>query len=201
METIERVSPFTLAPNPWNSNKVDRPNFEKLKKSLQSLGSFKPIIVRELEDGSHQILGGYHRNEAAKELGLETVPIYSVGQIDDDRAKEISLVDNARYGEDDTELLSQLLDSIETDLLEEIMPDAPITLPDTEDLSEAINEAIASSREEDDTHKTLKFRLEVEKAEEIEAILSKVAYDNEFKYPDGYSNFSEALYYILVLDK
>lgn len=201
MEVIERLSPFTLVPNPWNTNKVDRDNFERLKKSLQSLGSFKPIIVRELDDGSKQILGGYHRNEAAKELGFETVPVLSLGTIDDDRAKEISLVDNARFGQDDVELLAKLLDEMDTTLLENIMPDIPTVELTTEDLSDAIAEELARDRDEDDGYKNLKFRLEIDKAEEIEAVLSKVAFDKGFRYPDGYSNFSEALYYILVMSK
>jgi hypothetical protein len=191
------ISPFALLPNPWNSNKVDRENFEKLKKSLTELGSFKPIVVRKVGD-DYQILGGFHRCEAAKELGLETVPIVNLGEIDDNKAKQISLVDNTRYGEDDTELLSKLLDSMETDLLVEIIPEAPLDLPDTDDLTDRLTEELRKEREEEDTHKTLKFRLEIEKAEEIEAILSKTASDYGFMYPDGYSNYTEALYFLLI---
>lgn len=201
MEVIERVNPFSLIPNPWNTNRVDRENFDKLKKSLQSLGSFKPIVVREMEDGTLQILGGYHRNEAAKELGFETVPIFNIGNVDDARAKEISLVDNARYGQDDTEALAKLLDELDTELLDDIMPEGPVVLPDMEDLTNELAEELARERDAEETHKSLKFRLEIEKAEEIEAILSKIAFDKDLKYADGYSNYSEALYHALVLDK
>lgn len=197
---LKNVSPFDLKANKWNSNRVDRENFEKLKKSLQSLGSFKPILVRQVE-GEYQILGGYHRVEAAKELGFATVPIWNLGEIDDARAKEISLVDNTRYGEDDAEALSKLLDSMETDLLIEILPEAPVELPDTEDLVEKLDEELKKERETEEEYKVLKFRLESEKAEEIETILSKVAFDKGLRYPDGYSNFSEALYHALILDK
>ena len=197
---LENINPFDLHPNPWNSNKVDRENFEKLKKSLNTLGNFKPIVVRQIDD-VYQILGGYHRNEAAKELGAKTVPVINLGTISDARAKEISLVDNTRYGQDDSELLDRLLDSMETDLLIEIMPDLPVTVEDTTDLTDKLTEELRKEREEDDTHKYLKFRLETEKAEEIEAILSKVAFEHGYKYPDGYSNFSEALYHVLILEK
>lgn len=192
---LKQISPFELKPNPWNSNQVNRENFEKLKKSLQSLGSFKPIVVREVE-GSFQIIGGYHRNEAAKELGFPIVPIVNLGAIDDDRAKEISLVDNTRYGEDDTELLSKLLDEIDTELLADILPDAPVELPELDDSTSILDDEL--KREDEDEFKTLKFRLDIDKAEEIEGILARYCFDKGIKHPDGYSNYAEALYILLT---
>lgn len=195
-----KLNPFDLKANPWNSNRVDRKNFEKLKKSLQSLSCFKPVIVRTLPDGTYQILGGYHRNEAAKELGFKTVPVLNIGsKIDDDRAKEISLVDNTRYGEDDAEALSKLLDSFETDLLAEIIPDMPtVELPDTDDALAKLDEEMKALKEEESDFKMLKFKLPIDKAEEIEAVLSRIAYDFDYKYPDGYSNFNEALHHLAL---
>lgn len=198
---LETISPFALKANPWNTNKVDRENFDKLKLSVKNLGNFKPVIVRQLEDGSFEIIGGYHRVEVAKELGFPTVPIVNLGELDDSRAKEISLVDNTRYGEDDTELLSKLLDEIDTELLTAIMPDAPETLPDIEDASKAIEEEIERERSEESEFKTLKFKLDIDRAEEIEAVLSITAHDKGFTFPDGYSNWSEALYHLLVVEK
>lgn len=193
---LKNISPFELRANPWNSNKVDRPAFQKLKASLQSLGSFKPILVRETALG-FEIIGGYHRCEAAKELGFKTVPVINLGAIDDQRAKEIGLVDNTRYGEDDTELLSKLLDEVDQELLADILPDAPVELPDIDDSTSELDDGLGDTTE--DTHKTLKFKLEIGKAEEVEAILSKIAQEKKLRYPDGYSNFSEALYHALVL--
>jgi ParB family chromosome partitioning protein len=191
---LENVNPFELKANKWNSNRVNRENFEKLKKSLKSLGTFKPAIVRETDSG-YEILGGFHRVEAAKELGIPLVPVLNIGKIDDDRAKEISLVDNTRYGEDDAEALAKLLDSFETELLEEILPESPvIEIPETEDALAKLSDELKKSKETEDEYKVLKFRLETEKAEEIESILSKIAFEKNIRYPDGYTNFSEALY-------
>lgn len=191
---LRNISPFELKANSWNTNRVNRENFEKLKKSLQALSCFKPILVREIDAG-FEILAGYHRNEAAKELGFPVVPIINIGKIDDDRAKEISLVDNTRYGEDDTEALNKLLDSFETNLLEEILPElVSVEIPETADALEKLHEELKKTKEDESEFKVLKFRLESEKAEEIEAILSKVAFEKNIRYPDGYANFSEALY-------
>lgn len=197
---LHSISPFDLVPNPWNTNRVDRDNFEKLKKSLTSLGSFKPVVVRQVE-GKFQILGGYHRVEAAKELSFPTVPIINLGEIDDDRAKEISLVDNTRYGEDDTELLAKLLEDMDTELLTDIMPDIPVTLEAVDADLEDLDKELRKEREEDENSKVLRFRLDLDKAEEIESVLDRVAFVNNYKRGDGYADFSEALYHVLVRDK
>jgi ParB family chromosome partitioning protein len=201
---LKELDPYSLMPNPWNSNKVARNEFEKLKKSLTKHTAFKPVIVRKLDDGTLEILGGYHRVEAAKELGWETIPTLILKDISDEQAKEISLIDNTRYGEDDKELLDKLLEELgdfpglmeiipETELIE--MPEEVLILEELEEPKKS--EAV----EKDETHKVIKLRLEIDKAEEIEAILSKVAYDNDYKYQDFNSNFGDALYHILVLDK
>lgn len=195
------LDPFTLVPNPWNSNKVGRAAFDKLKLSLTAHGAFKPIVVRELPDGSLQIIGGFHRNEAAKELGWESVPVVNLGSIPDSQAKEISLIDNTRYGEDDKELLEKLLSEIEDiSALEAVLPaDELIELPDGDTL---IDEVMKEAKEDGpETVKTLKFKLDIDKAEEVEAVLSAIAYDNDYKYADGISNFGEALYHALVIEK
>lgn len=195
-------SPFDLKGNPWNSNVVERPAFEKLKKSMERHGSFKPVVIRTLPDGTFQILGGFHRNEAAKELGWKEVPTFDVGEISDSRAKEIALLDNTRYGTDDEELLDKLLSEIEDlDVLAEILPETvELELPDVIDETEKMAEEIMERKEPDDTHKTLHFKYEIEKAEEIEAILSETAMKHGYQYSDGYSNFAEALYHLLVLE-
>src|SRR5437762_10365036 len=96
------VDPRLLQPNPWNTNVVSPDNEAKIDASNQRLGMFKPIIVRELPDGTLQILGGAHRRESAIRLGWDQVPVFNVGPVSDKQAKEIGLADNARYGHDDT---------------------------------------------------------------------------------------------------
>lgn len=78
---ILQVEVGRLQPNPWNTNAVGLQNFEKLKGSIDRLGFFKPILARELPDGSFQILGGEHRWRAAIEQGITTVPVITVGHL------------------------------------------------------------------------------------------------------------------------
>lgn len=89
--TILQVEVANLRPNPWNTNSVGAQNFEKLKGSIEKLGFFKPILARELDGGIFEILGGEHRWRAAMEQGISTVPVMSVGKINDLVAKQMSL--------------------------------------------------------------------------------------------------------------
>jgi hypothetical protein len=59
-----------------------------------------------------EIIGGEHRWIAAKKIGLKEIPVINLGPISDEKAKEISVIDNARYGTDDTLALADLLKSI-----------------------------------------------------------------------------------------
>lgn len=114
--TILQVEVANLRPNPWNTNSVGAQNFEKLKGSIEKLGFFKPILARELDGGIFEILGGEHRWRAAMEQGISTVPVISVGKINDLVAKQISLVDNERYGEDDQVALQRLIEEIQSEI-------------------------------------------------------------------------------------
>jgi hypothetical protein len=108
---FDLLDPKTLTPNPWNTNRLTPEAEMKLENSLVK-GIFKPIIVRELEDGTLQILGGENRNLAAQRIGITQVPVLNLGVIDDHRAKEISVIDNGRYGQDDANALAALLREI-----------------------------------------------------------------------------------------
>lgn len=48
---IEQVPINQLTPNPYNTNVVSPDNEEKIKESLRRFGQFKPILVREQEEG------------------------------------------------------------------------------------------------------------------------------------------------------
>lgn len=108
------VDPTLLKANPWNTNHVSSANEAKIDASVVKLGMFKPVLVRTLPDGTLQIIGGQHRVESALRLKLKTVPYHNLGAISDQQAKEIGLVDNARYGADDTLQLAELLEGLGT---------------------------------------------------------------------------------------
>jgi len=63
---------------------------EKVMKSIQEFGFKVPIVV----DAEKVVLAGHTRLLAAKELGLEKVPVIVAADLDDAKAKAFRLADN-----------------------------------------------------------------------------------------------------------
>ena len=211
MELID-LDPTFLQPNPWNSNVVTADNQERLQASIEHLGLFKPIIVREI-DGGHQILGGENRREQALLLGHATVPCLNLGVIDDIKAKEISLADNIRYGSDDGSRLAAILADLgdineltarlpisDVDLTT-IMSAATLNPEDLEipedtitDAEDILNEP---SLKPSKTHETIRFRVPIEDASRVRDIIKRVQDKQDFNDEDAASNAGNALVHIL----
>lgn len=68
------VSIDRLVPNPKNERKTFR-NMDWLVKSIQSVGILEPLIVEPLEAERYLIVIGERRYRAAKQVGLDRVPI------------------------------------------------------------------------------------------------------------------------------
>lgn len=64
-----------LKPNPWNPNKVARPEMELLKISIRKSGFCFPLVVMKESEDSYMIVDGFHRHLVAKEFGMEYVPV------------------------------------------------------------------------------------------------------------------------------
>jgi len=137
-----------LTNNPWNPNRVDPENEQKIKNSIESVGAFKPIIVRELDDGTLQILGGQHRADYYRDNNIEA-PIINLGKIDDIQARKILLADNARYGEDDSTVLAEIYQAF-ADADEDISSMLPISNEDITSLMGATTIDLDSLELEDE---------------------------------------------------
>lgn len=90
-----------LHENDWNSNRMDEEHFDGLVQSIQDYPDMlkaERVVVRDIGDG-HEILGGAHRFRAAKLLEFDEMPVGSVGEVSDDKAKLISLILNNRGAE------------------------------------------------------------------------------------------------------
>ncbi|MBM0745346.1 ParB/RepB/Spo0J family partition protein (plasmid) [Phormidium sp. CLA17] len=66
---------------------------EQLTQSVKEHGILEPLLVRGLPDGKYELVAGERRYRAAKEAGLEEVPI-SVRELDDEQALQIALIEN-----------------------------------------------------------------------------------------------------------
>lgn len=201
------VATELLRPNSWNTNVVSPDNELKLRQSVERFGIFKPIICRELHDGTLEILGGQHRWQTARELGIETVPVVNLGTVPDERAKEIGLVDNGRYGEDDTLALAELLRDLDPAImeimpfsegeLENIFSTTSIALEDLDQHPEELPDLSASATKPVKTHQIMRFKVPVEDAEWVQKLVESTMNAQGFIDDDAMSNAGNAIVHLL----
>jgi ParB family chromosome partitioning protein len=67
---------------------------EGLTASIKENGILQPLTVRELENGNFELIAGERRLRAAKDAGLETVPVYILSVDTDVEMMEYALVEN-----------------------------------------------------------------------------------------------------------
>lgn len=65
----------SLVPNPANPNEQDERTFNALCEAIEEEGFIDPIAAVDLGDGTYEIVGGEHRWDAAKVLGIDRVPV------------------------------------------------------------------------------------------------------------------------------
>lgn len=209
---FEKVDPKLVKPSPWNANVVSHENEEKLRASLDRLGMFKPVILRTLDDGTLECLGGWHRCEQAVELGYDEVPAFNLGQISDEKAKEISLADNARYGIDDTLKLSEIIGDLNVSTLENILPwtnrdiaalTASLSIDidnldlDEPELPDVIDDEPQDRNKPTKTHQNLRFRNSINDAARISTLINKTMEEQGFTTEDAMTNAGDALAFLL----
>ena len=216
MQAIEFlvVSVDLLRKNTWNTNRVSADNEAKIRRSIERNGMFKPIIVRQIgELDGYEIIGGEHRWEQAIELGETEVPIANLGYIHELHAKEIGVIDNARYGADDTLSFAELLKEIGADgdlqdflpygsaELDAIFSASSIELSDLEideDFDKDPDELEAPIVRDPKTHTVMRFKISLGDAERITALISKTQKAHGLTTGDDLTNAGDALVHVLL---
>ena len=79
-----------LEPDPSNPRRDSRQQVAAIARSIETFGFTAPILV----DGKNRIVAGHGRLEAAKRLGLETVPVIRLEHLTEAQAKAYMLADN-----------------------------------------------------------------------------------------------------------
>lgn len=199
----------SLQPNPWNTNHVTPENEAKIEASLRRFGFIRPIIARTLDDGTLEILGGEHRWSVAKRMGHKTVPVINLGAVDDKKAKEIGLVDNGRYGDDDALSLAELLKELGNP--DEILTFLPYTGDELESLFSASSIALDDLDISDDderlpdlsaakttqTHQVMRFKVPIEDSQFIQQMIDTTMKHQGFTDDDQLTNAGNALVHLL----
>ena len=93
---IDGAVPLTqIIPNRNQPRQEFNPELmEELTASIKENGILQPLTVRELEDGNFELIAGERRLRAAKDAGLETVPVYILSVDADVEMMEYALVEN-----------------------------------------------------------------------------------------------------------
>lgn len=207
---LQHINPKDLRPNPWNTNSVPPDAMEKLVASLERHGWVRPVLARK-NGPSLEILGGQHRVEAAKELGHETVPVIVLENVSDDRAKEIGLIDNARYGEDDANGLASLMEELGGVMkMAEFLPigEAEIAALSTEFTDDDIENLLSDDDKNDKdpeeevkkptkTHQIMRFKVPIGDADEVKDVFDKIMSDQGFEDQDSLTNAGDALVWLV----
>lgn len=88
---IDQVYPNDYNPKPdYNSTPELQKAFAKIVESLKYHGQGDPLKVRETEAG-YEIMDGFHRYNAMKELGFEKVEIKNFGKLSREEAIKVTL--------------------------------------------------------------------------------------------------------------
>lgn len=91
---INEIRIDDIKPNPNQPRRTfDEETLEELATSIKELGVVQPLSVRDMGDGTYQIIAGERRWRAASKAGLNSVPAY-VRSASDSEVTEMALIEN-----------------------------------------------------------------------------------------------------------
>ena len=95
-EQVVYVRTGDIFPNPYQPRKVfESQALQDLANSIKEHGIIQPLVVNEPIDGKYELVAGERRLQAAKIVGLETVPtVVKSGQMGQRQKLEVALVEN-----------------------------------------------------------------------------------------------------------
>jgi len=127
-----------LRPNPWNPNRMSPEMLHKLREYIRREGLVEPLVVRAKGE-EYEILGGYHRWKiCAEELGYERVPCILL-DLDDRRAKILSINLNELKGQSVPDLLARLVHDLSAELsLDDLSSQLPYSKAELDDVLEIL---------------------------------------------------------------
>jgi hypothetical protein len=107
-EKVEQVEIGRLRPSEYNPRRMDDEQMEQLMESIRRHGFVEPIVANSGFKGRDGVvIGGHQRLEAAKRLGLDTVPVVWVS-LPPKQEKELNLRLNRNTGRWDAKKLVEM---------------------------------------------------------------------------------------------
>jgi hypothetical protein len=156
-----------IKPNPKNPRIIRDEKFAKLVQSIKDFPQMlqkRPLVCFTDTDGKFVVLGGNMRLKAAKEAGMNTLPIILADDWTEEQKAEFLIKDNVGFGEWDWEQLANEWDS---EKLDEWGLDVPDFAPPV-DYSILDDEDVASQLEDmtNGVKKAIQIEFEAEHYEE-----------------------------------
>lgn len=91
---INEVPIFKIKANPGQPRReFDTVALQELAESIRQIGIIQPITLRQMEDGTYQIIAGERRWRASQMAGLVTIPAY-IRTVSDENMMQMALVEN-----------------------------------------------------------------------------------------------------------
>lgn len=123
--TYRMVSTTELRPNYWNPNVMSEEDYARALESIRRFGFVDPITVRNFETYGMEIVDGENRWRAAKDLGLDQVPVIIV-DVDEATARQLTIVLNELRGRPDEGKLARIIEELSKNQsledLEQVLP-------------------------------------------------------------------------------
>lgn len=113
---VVQVQISDLQLSEYNPRKWSKEALGKLKESLQLHGFVDPVIVNAASERKNILIGGHMRVVAAKELGIEEVPVVYLAIPDVEVEKDLNLRLNRSTGDWDYELLKNFSEQMLADV-------------------------------------------------------------------------------------
>lgn len=141
----EDVGLNLLKPYPKNSRVHSRKQIRQIAKSIEKFGFVNPVLT----DDNYQIIAGHGRYEAAKQLGMETVPAIRLSHLSAAEVRAYVIADNRlaeKAGWDREILQAELQGLLELDIDIEL---TGFEAPDLDALLDEAREALDPEADED----------------------------------------------------
>jgi len=126
LEQYQLVPVAKLRKAPWNYKEDDDEQSKKLAANIKRNKQVVNIIVREMPDGTLEVVDGNHRVDAFHEAGMKMAVAFNLGKVPVTTAKRMAMeINETRFKSDHVkmaELVQELVDKHGLDDLETTMP-------------------------------------------------------------------------------
>lgn len=139
MERFADVELSKLKKAPWNYKIQDEDLKEKLMQNLTRNGVLENIVIRDLGDGTFEVVNGNHRLDVLLELKHEKVICCNLGKISEAEAKRIAVELNETHFDNDQVELSKVIDHIAQEFgVDDIVRTLPFTDLEIENMRDSL---------------------------------------------------------------